>query len=219
MRKTASILAIAGSITLLGAGAAQANTLNDARYGGADSATVSDGTIAPGEAVIFSVTGGVFDPNEAIRFTVDRTNATPSAAGFGAGGAASARGGLIVLNQIILDEVKYADGNGNFSTTVTLTEEGVYTLTAAAVDGSPAPISQTVVVDSDYATSTGTTGGTTGTSGGTTGTTGGTTTATKGGLANTGIDSAMGLWGAAGIGALGLGAGSIVVARRRSAEA
>lgn len=57
MRKTASVLAIAGSITLLGAGAAQAVTQTD--YPASQTATVSDGTIAPGESITFSIPGGL----------------------------------------------------------------------------------------------------------------------------------------------------------------
>ena len=205
MNKTASILAVAGTLAFLGAGAAQAGTVPTARYAPVESGAVSDGTIAPGEAVTFSGVNGFFAPGETLTITVDRTDATPSAAGFGAGGAAAARGGLIVLNAVVLTDTVKADANGNFSYTVKLAEEGVYTLTATNAAGKA--LTQTVVVDSANAV------------GGTTGTTGGTTASVKGGLANTGVDSAMLLWGAAGIGALGLGAGSIVVARRRSAEA
>ena len=86
-----------------------------------------------------------------------------------------------------------------------LTEDGVYSLTAAAMDGSPG-VTSPVVVDSVNAV-----GGTTGTSDD--------STSAAGELAAIGLDSAVLLWGASGIGALGLGAGSIVVARRRSAEA
>ncbi|MHA7239338.1 LPXTG cell wall anchor domain-containing protein [Arthrobacter sp. TMS1-12-1] len=206
MNKTASVLTIAGTIALLGAGAAQAAPVSTPAYVTGETGTVSDGTVAPGETVTFSSTDGLFEPGEAIRITVDRTAGTPSAAGFGPGGAASARGGLIVLNQIVLEKTINADANGNFSFDVQLTEEGDYTLTAAALDGSPV-VTARVVVDSANAV-----GGTTA------GTTGGTSSSSNG-LANTGVDSAMLLWGAAGIGALGLGAGSILVARRRSAEA
>ncbi|MDQ0734039.1 LPXTG cell wall anchor domain-containing protein [Arthrobacter agilis] len=207
MNKTASVLALAGTIALLGAGAAQAAPITN--YTTAPVGTVSDPAAAPGETVVFSGPAGYFTPGELLNITVDRTAGTPAAAGFGAGGAASARGGLIVLNAIVLTDTTKADANGGFSYSVKLTEEGTYTLSAAAADGTPAaPITATVVVDTANAAG-GTVAG---------GTTGGTTSASNG-LANTGIDSAMLLWGAAGIGALGLGAGSIVVARRRSAEA
>ncbi|MBG6184962.1 LPXTG-motif cell wall-anchored protein [Arthrobacter sp. CAN_A214] len=203
MNKTVSVLAITGTLAFAGAGAAQADTL---RYNPpATSGTVDDATVAPGETVVFSSNEGLFTPGEIIDITVDRTAGTPSAAGFGAGGAAAARGGLIVLNAIVLTDSTKADAEGNFSYPVTLEEEGTYTLTAVGRE-SGATVTSVVVVDSDYATAAGTT----------TGTTGGTTTSANGKLANTGIDSAMLLWGAAGIGALGLGAGSIFVARRRA---
>jgi LPXTG-motif cell wall-anchored protein len=227
MNKTASVLAIAGTLAFLGAGAAQAAPVSVPAYADNETeATVSDGTIAPGESVVFASNEGIFTPGEIIDITVDRTDGTPAAAGFGAGGAAAARGGLIVLNAIVYTGTATADAAGNFSYTVQLEEEGVYTLAATGRTSGETVASQ-VVVDSANATggtTDGTTGGTTdGATGGTTdGATGGTTDGTnavKGGLANTGIDSAMLLWGAAGIGALGLGAGSIVVSRRRSAVA
>jgi hypothetical protein len=207
MNKIASVLAVSGTLAFLGAGAAQAAPVSSLRYPVEEtSVTVTDGTIAPGESVTFSSSfaddqASPFIAGEIVDLTVDRTDATPSAAGFGAGGAAAARGGLIVLNQVVLTDSTTADANGNFSFTVQLNEEGVYTLTARGRT-SGATVSQTVVVDSANAI------------GGTTGTSGGSKSSVKGGLANTGIDSAMLLWGAAGIGALGLGAGSIVVARR-----
>ncbi|MEC5200160.1 LPXTG-motif cell wall-anchored protein [Arthrobacter sp. PL16] len=205
MNKIASVLAVAGTLAFLGSGAAQAAPVSSLRYAPVESGTVSDGTIAPGESVVFGGVDGFFGPSELVTITVDRTDGTPSAAGFGAGGAAAARGGLIILNAVVLTDTVTTNGNGNFSYPVTLEDEGVYTLTATNAAGKS--MSQTVVVDSANAV------------GGTTGTSGGSKSSVKGGLANTGMDSAMLLWGAAGIGALGLGAGSIVVARRRSAVA
>ncbi len=209
MHKSVSILAIAGSIAFLGAGAAQAYIAPPAP------GTVSDSSIAAGETVVFSGTG--FTPGEQINITVDFTAGDPAAAGAGAGRVGAVRTGVIVLNQIIGTYTTTAAADGSFAFPVTLEEEGTYTLTARGVDSGNTVVSVVTVAeaapvaggtgDSDGGTTGGTTGGTAG------GTTGGTT---KGGLANTGVDSAMVLWGAAGIGALGLGAGSIVVARRRT---
>jgi LPXTG-motif cell wall-anchored protein len=206
MNKTASVLAIAGTLTFLGAGAAQAAPVSTPAYVPSQGGAVSDGTVTPGATVTFTGVDGFFGPFETITITVDRSNGRPGGPGFSPRGAGTARNGLIVLNAVVLTETVKADAKGNFSYSVKLQEEGVYTLTASNAAGKS--LTQTVVVES-ASTAGGTTTGTTG------GTTGGTTT-TKGGLANTGIDSAMVLWGAAGIGALGLGAGSIVVSRRRA---
>ncbi|MUK02258.1 hypothetical protein GM708_10170 [Vibrio cholerae] len=85
MNKTASVLAIAGTITLLGAGAAQAAPVSTPAYVTTPApGAVSDGTVAPGETVTFSSNEGLFQPGEIIDITVDRTDLTPSAAGFGA---------------------------------------------------------------------------------------------------------------------------------------
>ncbi len=211
MRKTASVLAIAGTITLLGAGAATAapvsTTITYTAPGTAG--TVSDAAVAPGETVTFSAPSGSFAANEAVTIVATAANGTTYSFAAKAG------------------------ADGSLSASIAIPAEGTYTLLATGAASKKTAVSS-VNVDSDNAVgavistnvgtitgTTGTTGGTTtGTTSGTTGTTGGTTTATgNGGLANTGIDSAMFLWGAAGIGALGLGAGSIVVARRRSAEA
>ena len=102
---------------------------------------------------------------------------------------------MIARTVIILTDTVTADANGSFSWPVTLHEEGVYTLTAVGRE-SGHTVTARVVVDAPNAT-----------------------TATDSNLANTGADSAMFLWGAAGLGALGLGAASVVMARRRSAEA
>ncbi|KRF05098.1 hypothetical protein ASH00_11715 [Arthrobacter sp. Soil782] len=202
MKKTIAAVAIAGSLTFVGAGAAQALTYNPTPSQG----TVSDGTVAPGEAVVFSSNQGLFTPGEIIDITVDFVAGEPAASGAaaGAGRVGAALGGPILPMAVVLTDTVTADAEGNFSYSVTLEEEGTYTLTATGRE-SGVTVSSTVVVDAPEAT----------VGGGTTGSTGATGT-TSGGLANTGIDSAMLLWGAAGIGALGLGAGSIFVARRRA---
>lgn len=198
MKKTIAAVAIAGSITFLGAGAAQAYTPDEAP------ATVSDGTVAPGEAVVFSSNQGLFTPGEIIDITVDFVAGEPAASGAagGAGRVGAALGGPILPMAVVLTDTATADAEGNFSYSVTLKEEGTYTLNATGRQ-SGQTVSASVAVDAPEATVGG-------------GTTTGSTGSTGSGLANTGIDSAMLLWGAAGIGALGLGAGSIFVARRRA---
>ncbi|WP_299169906.1 LPXTG cell wall anchor domain-containing protein [uncultured Arthrobacter sp.] len=197
MKKAIAAVAIAGSITFLGAGAAQAYTPDSAP------GTVSDGTVAPGEAVVFSSSQGLFNAFEPIDIAVDFVAGEPAAAGAagGAGRVGTALGGPILPMAIVLTDTVTADAEGNFSYSVTLEEEGNYTLTATGRE-SGVTVSSSVAVDAPEATVAGGNTGSTGT--------------TSGGLANTGIDSAMLLWGAAGIGALGLGAGSIFVARRRA---
>ncbi|MHA7272363.1 LPXTG cell wall anchor domain-containing protein [Arthrobacter sp. TMT4-20] len=214
MKKTTSILAIAGTLAFVGAGAAQAVTPVSipAYVGDETAATVSDATVAPGESVVFSSNQGIFTPGEIIDITAELSTGDPSAMSAGAGGFSASRGGPIVLNRLVLDTTTTADAEGNFSFAVTLHEEGTYTLTATGRE-SGATVTAQVVVDSQYAASGGTTGGTS-----TDGTSTDGTASAEGGLANTGIDSAMLLWGAAGIGALGLGAGSVIVARRRAAS-
>lgn len=205
MKKAIAAVAIAGSLSFFGAGAAQAYTPNPAP------ATVSDATVAPGETVIFSSNEGLFTPGEIIDIAVDFVADEPEAAAgaSGAGRVGAAFGGAVLPMAIVLEDTVTADANGNFSYSFTPQEEGTYTLTATGRE-SGQTVSATVVVDAPAVGGVG--GG--GTAVGGTGT--GSTGTTGGGLANTGIDSAMLLWGAAGIGALGLGAGSIFVARRRA---
>lgn len=199
MKKAIAAVAIAGSLTFVGVGAAQAE-----RYPApAVQGTVSDGTVAPGETVVFSSNEGLFIPGEIIDITVDFVAGEPAASGAagGVGRVGAALGGPILPMAIVLTDTVTADAEGNFSWSFTPMEEGTYTLTAIGRE-SGVTVTATVIVDAPEATVGGTTGST--------------STTTGGGLANTGIDSAMLLWGAAGIGALGLGAGSIFVARRRA---
>lgn len=236
MQKTVSILVIAGSIAFLGAGVAQA-----AEYPAPTApaqGVVSDSTIVSGETVIFSGSG--FIVGETINITVIYNGTPPVGAGAGAGRVGAARTGVIVLNQKIDGFTTKADANGSFSVSITLPAvAGSYTLRAEGTQSGRVVESLVTVVASAApgaggtntggnvagGTNTGSnvTGGTNtggnvagGTKTGVNVAGGATTGTTRGGLANTGIDSAMVLWGAAGIGALGLGAGSIVVARRRT---
>lgn len=208
MKKAIAAVAIAGSLTFFGAGAAQAYTSDPVQ------GTVSDATVAPGETIVFSSNQGIFTPGEIIDISIDFVSAEPAASGAagGAGLVGASIGAPILPLAVVLTDTVQADAEGNFSYSVTLEEEGTYTLTATGRD-SGEQATASVVVDApaggvgggssdDDVVAGGTGTGSTGTSGG--------------GLANTGIDSAMLLWGAAGIGALGLGAGSIFVARRRA---
>ncbi|WP_458116732.1 LPXTG cell wall anchor domain-containing protein [Arthrobacter sp. D2-10] len=211
MKKTIAAVAIAGSLTLVGASAAQAQGLNNNYTPTPAQGTVDDGTVAPGETVVFSSNEGLFTPGEIIDITVDFVAGQPGASGAaaGVGRLGAALGGVILPMAIVIEDTVTADAEGNFSYSFTPKEEGTYTLTATGRESGQV-VTAVVVVDAPAAGGVG--GG--GTAVGGTGTPGSSTTG--GGLANTGIDSAMLLWGAAGIGALGLGAGSIFVARRRA---
>ena len=62
MNKTSAVIVLAGSLAFAGAGAAQATVTPSPYPAEQNQGTVSDGTIAPGETVIFSGTG--FFPGE-----------------------------------------------------------------------------------------------------------------------------------------------------------
>lgn len=187
MKKAASALALAGVLTFAGASAATANTY-PAPPADANG-TVSAGVVAPGGTVTFSGTG--FNPGEIIDITVDYDNNPNVVAGSGVNG-------LIILNQRVAAFTATAAADGTFSAPVTLGEEGTYTLTAVGRD-SGRTVTSTVTVDASAAAGAGNTAG------------------TEAGLADTGADSTMLLWGAAGVLALGAGAASIAVSRRKRA--
>lgn len=189
MKKFASALVLTGIIVSLGAGVAQAAPSASIPFyvPGGSVGAVSDGTVAPGETVIFSGTG--FLPGETIEISV----------GFQAQGSSE--------TVIVLTDTVVAAADGTFEFPVTLDEEGVFTLTATGVESGNTATAQ-VVVDAPT-TVVPAAGNIVPAAGADNG-------LTDNVLANTGIDSAMLLWGAAGLGALGLGAASVVVARRRA---
>jgi LPXTG-motif cell wall-anchored protein len=90
-----------------------------------------------------------------------------------------------------------ADSNGNFSFPVSISEPGVYTLTATGQTSGVVVSATVTVVGNAGAADLANTGGQP--------------------LANTGADASLLLWGAAGVAALGLGAGGVIVSRRRNA--
>ncbi|MET3370107.1 UNVERIFIED_CONTAM: LPXTG-motif cell wall-anchored protein [Jeotgalibacillus campisalis] len=199
MRKSLAALTLAGSIALLGAVPAVANNAN---YPAPNtSVAVSDASLAPGEAFIFSGTG--FTPGEGITITITPTG-TPAASG----GSVSA-GSLSVSSRIPLAPSTlstFADGNGAFAATIVINEPGAYALTATGNTSGVTVGPVTVVVGGAALSNTGTTTGT------------GTGLANTGGvpLANTGADSSLLLWSLVGAGALAAGTTSVVVARRRA---
>lgn len=212
MKKTLTALAIAGSLTFLGAGAAQAA---DADYPAAPvDATVSDSTVAPGEAFVFTAAG--FDPNEPIVVTIILSNA-PSAAGiggFGVGGGVGAGVTGVIAPATVVDSMSgTADANGTFSTELSLSEPGTYTITAEG-QNSGLQRSATVVVSGNGVGGGAGAGNDVGD-----GTSAEDEAAVANGdsLANTGLESGALLWGGAGVLALGAGAAAVVVSRRKNA--
>lgn len=199
MRKSLATLTLAGSIALLGAVPAVANNAN---YPAPNtSVAVSDASVAPGEAFVFSGTG--FTPGEGITITVTPTG-TPAASG----GSVSA-GSLSISARIPLAPSTVgavADGNGSFSTSIVINEPGAYALTATGNSSGVTVGPVTVVVGGAALSNTGGNAGT------------GTNLANTGGvpLANTGADSSLVLWSLVGAGALAAGTASVVVARRRA---
>jgi hypothetical protein len=201
MKKTVSALALAGSLAFLGAGGAQAN--HDTDYPSEPvTGTVSDGTVAPDEAFIFSGTG--FNAGEPIQMEVSRDGAGPSAAAGGTGGgrAAASPAGVIVLMEMVASATTTADASGNFSYSFNLDQEGLYTLKATGLQSGHVVTAQVVVQPE--------------TAGPITGGAPGTPRGVGAPLANTGLSSGVLIWGAAGIGALVFGAGSVIAAKRRA---
>ncbi len=199
MRKSLAALTLAGSIALLGAVPAVANNAN---YPAPNTTVaVSDASLAPGEAFVFSGTG--FTPGEGITITVTPTG-TPAASGSVSAGSLSVSA-RIPLAPSTLSTV--ADGNGAFSASVVINEPGgAYALTATGNSSGVTVGPVTVVVGGAALSNTGGNAGT------------GTGLANTGGvpLANTGADSSLILWSLVGAGALAAGTASVVVARRRA---
>jgi LPXTG-motif cell wall-anchored protein len=191
MKKSLAALALAGSIALVGAVPAIANTPYPAP---STPGTVSDGTVAPGETFTFSGSG--FLAGEAITVTVTLTRAPQAIGGSFSGGASMAVPAKINLPLAPQTFATTADANGNFAFPVSISEAGTYTLTATgAVSGNTVTSSVTV------ASATGT---------------GVATSGSASELADTGANSSMLLWSLVGAGALAAGATSVVVVRRRA---
>ncbi|MDD7835641.1 LPXTG cell wall anchor domain-containing protein [Paenarthrobacter sp. AB444] len=200
MRKSLAALTLAGSIALLGAVPAVANNAN---YPAPNtSVAVSDASVAPGEAFVFSGTG--FTPGEGITITVTPTG-TPAASGSVSAGSLSVSA-RIPLAPSTLSAT--ADGNGAFSASIVINEPGAYAVTATGNSSGVTVGPVTVVVGGAALSNTG----------GNAGTGTGTGLANTGGvpLANTGADSSLILWSLVGAGALAAGTASVVVARRRA---
>lgn len=124
LKKTLAAVAIAATLTALGAGAAHADETYPAPV---LPSTVSQGTVQAGNTVTFSGSG--FTPGEQIVITADAGTSTGSVSAAG-----SASRSVPVRVALAPLEIKtLADTAGKFSVEVTLEEPGVYTLTARGV--------------------------------------------------------------------------------------
>lgn len=191
MKKTLAALALAGSIALIGSAPAMAATYPALP----PAASVSDGTVAPGETFIFNAQG--FLAGETVTITVTPVD-----------GSAPAAGSRSVASKISVFAATTtlsatADAQGKISVPIAINEAGTYSITARGnVSGvTVGPVIVKVVA------SLANTGGNTA---------GGAPLANTGGLASTGADSGLVLWTLVGAGALAAGATSVVVVRRRA---
>lgn len=194
MKKTLAALALAGSIALVGSAPAMAQGLYPALP---PAASVSDGTVAPGET--FTFTGQGFLAGETVTITV--TLVTGGAANAG-GTAVSAKIPVLQAPQTLTTT---ADAAGKISVPLALNEAGTYQITATGNTSGVTVGPVTVTVAASLANTGGNAGGDPLAN-----------TGSGAGLANTGADSGLVLWTLVGAGALAAGATSVVVVRRRA---
>lgn len=193
MKKSIAALALAGTIALTGAVPAMA-----ANYPAPPAnAAVSDGVVGPGESFTFSARGFFAGEPLIIRVT---PGAAPAATG--ASIANGSRTVPVKINVVLAAQEfnATADAAGAVALPLTISEPGVYTITATGVNSgfTSAPVTITVA-------------GATGT-----GANSNANANANGGLAETGADSGLILWSLVGGGALVAGAASVVVVRRRA---
>ncbi|MGY2745219.1 LPXTG cell wall anchor domain-containing protein [Arthrobacter sp. UYCu723] len=196
MKKTFAAIALAGSMALVGAVPSVA--ADDYRAPPANSA-VSDGTVGPGEQFVFRGKG--FKAGEGLSIKV-----TPGARPASTGASVAGRG-MSVTGQITLALEPQtfstnADSSGAFSFPVSISEAGVYTLTATGLE-SGITVSSSITVEGATVVPAAAVPAAGVANSGT-------------GLANTGADANLMLWSLVGAGALAAGATSVVVVRRRA---
>lgn len=191
MKKTLAALTLAGSIALIGAVPAMAtNTTYPAPP--ANSA-VSDGTVGPGERFVFR--GNGFRAGEGLVIIV--TPGRPSAAGASVAGRGMTVTGKITLPLAPQSFSAKADASGAFSYPLTISETGVYTITATGQESGITSSTSITVQGTAVGANVATTGNGTA-------------------LADTGADSNLMIWSLVGAGALAAGVTSVVVVRRRA---
>lgn len=194
MKKSLAALAIAGSIALIGAAPAMATTYPPLP----PNAAVSDGVVGPGETFIFRGQGFLAGETLTIRVTPGNP---PAASGANIAGSRAVAARISVVTEAQTLKAT-ADANGAVEVPVAINEPGTYLVTATGDTSGITVGPVTVTVAASLAN------------------TGGAPLANTGGtpLANTGADASLLLWGAAGVGALGLGAAGVIVARRKKSE-
>lgn len=184
MKKSIAALALAGIIALAGTAPAVASTYPAP---GNEQGTVSDGTIAAGESITFAGTGYI--GGETINVTFERT-----------GGKKDSEGERPAPSSFSV----IADGAGAFSTSITFTDSGRYTISAVgATSGNTRWAAVTVNAGK-----------------GSSGFTGASSVTAVGanGQADTAEDSSLVLWSLVGGGALAASAASAALIRRAKAK-
>ncbi|WAH95901.1 LPXTG cell wall anchor domain-containing protein [Arthrobacter sp. MMS18-M83] len=194
MKKSLAVLALAGTIAL----AASAPAMAVDYPAPAQQGTVSNATVGVGGTVVFS--GNGFAAGETVNITVNQTTTAQGAAAPGTGSVTMAVAGALPLAPLTLTAV--ANSAGAYSVTVQLNSAGTYVLTAVGAT-SGHTVTATVVASSASTAGLANTGGAG-------------LANTGAGLANTGVDSSLILWGLVGAGALVAGTASVVVVRRRA---
>lgn len=135
LKKTLATIALAATLSGLGAGVAQANEGYPAP---ASPSTVSQGSVEAGESVTFAGSG--FTAGEDIIITVEAAPSISVQAGAGSAGRSVAFRVSLAPSQLST----VADAAGKFSVEVMLSEAGTYTLTAKGA-ASGVTVSNTVV--------------------------------------------------------------------------
>ncbi|WP_087873340.1 hypothetical protein [Arthrobacter globiformis] len=190
MKKSIAALALAGIIALAGTAPAMAGTYPAP---GNENGLVSDGTISRGESITFSASG--YTAGETINISFQRT-----------GGKKNSEGERPAPSNFSV----IADGTGAFSTSITFTDGGNYTISAVGAT-SGTTRSAAVVVNS------GNGGGNGKGNSGFAAVSSVSAAGTAPGQAST--DSNLVLWSLAGAGALAASTASAAVVRRRAKDA
>ncbi|CAH0325972.1 LPXTG cell wall anchor domain-containing protein [Microbacterium sp. Bi128] len=191
MKKTLATITLAGSIALIGAFPAVAADHYPAPPA---NAAVSDGVVGPGAQFVFR--GHGFKAGEGLVIKVTPVT-KPASNGASVNGRGMSVTGKITLPLAPQQFSAKADGNGSFALPLSISEPGVYTITATGVESGVTATSSITVEGAAVAPAS-------------------TTSTSTSGLANTGADSNLMIWSLVGAGALAAGVTSVVVVRRRA---
>ena len=194
MKKTLAAITLAGSIAVIGAFPAVAADKYPAPP--ANSA-VSDGVVGPGADFVFRGKG--FKAGEGLIIKVT-PGTKPASTGASVNGRGMSVTGKITLPLAPQQFSAKADTSGAFALALSISEPGVYTITATGLESGVTATSSITVEGAAVAPASTTT----------------TTSTSTSGLANTGADSNLMIWSLVGAGALAAGVTSVVVVRRRA---